>query len=110
METNDDTEERTGRMEHVSVGARRATSRLFALRKILYAERAAGGGEAPARRCPASREENREMRCRGLVRTGLSLTRASVRQSPVLHPTSDAMRGRLGRWFDDGRIRLEPAR
>lgn len=43
METSDDTEERTGRMEHVSVGARRATSRLFALR----AERAAGGGEAP---------------------------------------------------------------
>lgn len=50
METSDDTEEwtgRAGRIEHVSVGARRATSRLFALRKILYAERAAGGGEAP---------------------------------------------------------------
>ena len=47
METSDDTEERTGQLEHVSVGARRATSRLFALRKIQYAERAAGGGEAP---------------------------------------------------------------
>ena len=46
METNDDTEERTGRMEHVSVGARRVTSRLFALRRIQYAERAAGGGGA----------------------------------------------------------------